>query len=220
MKKNILLLLFLIAGFSGFAQRFDGGVLLGFNGSQVKGDSYSGYNKPGLLAGLFIQTELSPAFFAGMELKYSQKGARKRMQSNTLQTTDYSIYTTEDPDVSAQEKYIMRLGYIDLPVYFGYRTNDLISIIGGASFGYLLHSAEFDNYGKFPPSAETEFKSFDLQAFAGLQLDIFENLKVDLRIAYSLLPIRDTPISAPYYWVGNQFNNVISLAVYYRLNMN
>ena len=86
------------------AQRFDGGLIAGFNATQVEGDAFKGYNKPGVLAGFFVQTDVAPAIFAGMEIKYSQKGSRKRIKQN-------------DPD---PEKYIMRLGYIDLPLFVGF----------------------------------------------------------------------------------------------------
>lgn len=61
-------------------QRFEAGLLAGFNGSQVEGDSFKGYHKPGVLAGLFVQTDIVPAVFAGMEIKYSQKGSRRRIR--------------------------------------------------------------------------------------------------------------------------------------------
>ena len=81
-----------------FAQRFDGGILAGFNATQVEGDTYKGYNKPGIAAGVYVQTDLAPAIFAAMEIKYSQKGARKKS-------------TQKDPEI-----YIMRLNYIEMPV--------------------------------------------------------------------------------------------------------
>ena len=48
------------------AQRFDGGILAGFNGAQVEGDTYKGYNKPGAVAGFYVQTDLAPAIFAAL----------------------------------------------------------------------------------------------------------------------------------------------------------
>ena len=106
-----LLMLFMTLWVS--AQRFEGGVIAGFNATQVEGDTFKGYNKPGILAGFFVQTDVAPAIFAGMEIKYSQKGSRKRIKQN-------------DPD---PKKYIMRLGYIDLPVFAGFRTSDRLSLI-------------------------------------------------------------------------------------------
>ena len=186
------------------AQRFDAGILAGFNASQVNGDTYKGYYKPGILGGFYVRTDVAPAVFAGMELKYSQKGARNKINP-------------KDPD---PQKYIMRLGYMDIPVFAGFRTSDKVSVIGGLSAGYLIHGLEFNEYGKFPPEDQKKFNSLDLQAFAGFQFDLLDQVMLDLRIAYSVLPIRGQPGTTYWYWLDNQFNNVISLALYYRFNRN
>ena len=197
-----LLMLFMTLWVS--AQRFEGGVIAGFNATQVEGDAFKGYNKPGILAGFFVQTDVAPAIFAGMEIKYSQKGSRKRIKQN-------------DPD---PKKYIMRLGYIDLPVFAGFRTSDKGAVVAGVSAGYLMHSMEYNEYGEFPKDDLHVFKNLDLQPFLGFQFDMLEQLKIDLRFALSVLPIRGQPgeDATTYYWLNNQFNNVISLAAYYNLS--
>jgi len=202
LKKTVCLLLFSTAVFGTAAQRFEGGVLVGFNGTQVEGDTYKGYNKPGLLAGAYIQTDLAPAVFAGMEIKYSQKGARNR----------------QDPKNPNPEKYIMRLNYVDIPFFAGFRTSETISVIGGASLGYLIRATEYNEYGEFPPQDQKSFNDFDLQPFVGFQFELLDRLKLDLRMAYSVLPVRGKPENDLWYWRQNQFNNVISLALYYRLD--
>ncbi len=197
-----LLMLFMTLWVS--AQRFEGGVIAGFNATQVEGDTFKGYNKPGILAGFFVQTDVAPAIFAGMEIKYSQKGSRKRIKQN-------------DPD---PKKYIMRLGYIDLPVFAGFRTSDKGAVVAGVSAGYLMHSMEYNEYGEFPKDDLHVFKNLDLQPFLGFQFDMLEQLKIDLRFALSVLPIRGQSgeDATTYYWLNNQFNNVISLAAYYNLS--
>jgi len=181
-----------------YAQRFDAGVLAGYNACQVEGDTYKGYHKPGFVAGLFVQTDIAPAIFVAMEIKYAQKGARNKVKP-------------KDP-----EKYVMRLGYIDIPVYLAFRTGDKGSVVGGLSTGFLIHSKEFDEYGEFPMEDQNEFNTIDLQPFLGFQFDFLDNLKADLRFALSVLPIRGQPgEGTEYYWHNNQFNNVISLALYY-----
>ena len=202
MKKLLFVLMTFLLSMWGMAQRFEGGVLAGFNGTQVAGDAYEGYNKPGILAGAYIQTDLAPAVFAGMELKFSQKGSRSR----------------QTPQNPAPDKYIMRLNYADLPVFFGFRTNDVISVIGGASFGYLISSVEINEDGKFPPEDQVPFNNLDLQPFLGFRFDITDKIKTDLRLAYSVLPVRGKPDNDLWYWRQNQFNNVISFALYYRLD--
>ena len=199
--KQILMLAVVMVFVTGVvkAQRFDGGILAGFNGTQVEGDTYKGYNKPGVVAGFYVQTDLAPAIFAAMEIKFNQKGARKKV-------------TTKDPD-----KYIMRLNYIDLPVYLAFRTSDRGSIIAGIQPGYLLSGKEYDNYGEFQPEDQNAFNTFDLQALIGFQFDFLDQVKADLRFALSVLPVRDQPGETNYYWLNSQFNNVISLAFYYQI---
>lgn len=184
-----------------FAQRFDGGLLAGLNASQVEGDIYRGYHKPGFVGGFYVETDIAPAVFMAMEIKYSQKGSRKKV-------------TEKDPD-----KYIMRLGYVDIPVYAAFRTNDKGAVVAGLSTGFLINSKEFDNYGEFPKEDQNAFNTIDLQPFLGFQFDFLDNLKADLRIAFSVLPIRGRQgeDGTNYYWQNNQFNNVITLAAYYQI---
>jgi hypothetical protein len=204
MKKIILITaMLLVLSHWAFAQRFEGGLLAGFNATQVEGDYFKGYNKPGILAGFFVQTDVAPAIFAGMEIKYSQKGSRKRIKQN-------------DPD---PQKYIMRLGYVDVPLFVGFRTNDRGAVVAGVSAGYLIHAMEFNEYGEFPIEDQNAFNNLDLQPFLGFQFDMLDQIKLDLRFALSVLPIRGHPgeDATNYYWQNNQFNNVISLAAYYNL---
>lgn len=200
MKRILIGIFFLLLVNIISAQRFEGGILAGYNATQVEGDTYKGYHKPGLVAGFFVQTDVAPAVFIAMELKYAQKGARNKIKP-------------EFP-----EKYIMRLGYIELPVYAAFRTNDRGSIIGGLSTGFLVHSAEFDEYGEIPEEDQNAFNTIDLQPFIGFQFDFLDNLKADLRFALSVLPIRGKPGNTNYYWHNNQFNNVITLALYYNFD--
>ena len=199
-QKLFIPILFFFAANMAFAQRFDGGAILGFNASQVEGDTYKGYNKPGVVAGFYVETDIAPAIFAAMEIKYSQKGARKKV-------------TTKDPT-----KYIMRLNYIDLPVYMAFRTSEKSAIIAGVSTGFLISAKEIDEYGEFPPEDQNEFNTIDLEPLIGFQFDFIENLKADLRFSLSVLPIRGKPVNTNYYWQNNQFNNVITLSFYYQIS--
>ncbi|MFW6277221.1 MAG: porin family protein [Prolixibacteraceae bacterium] len=184
------------------AQRFEGGILAGFNGTQVEGDTYKGYHKPGILAGFYVQTDVAPAIFTGLEIKFSQKGSRNKNK----------------PDDPTPEKYIMRLDYVDVPLLFGFRTNEWGAVVAGISAGYLISGKEFDEYGQFVQEDQNEFNDFDLQPFAGFQFGMLDNVKLDLRLALSVLPVRERPLDTNYYWINNQFNNVISLALYYSID--
>lgn len=199
----LILILLTITYLNGFSQRFEGGIIGGLNASQVDGDSYTGYHKPGIALGAYVQTDISRTVFAGMELKLMQKGSRN---IDSLAVNDEQI------------KYIMRLNYVDLPVYLGIRTGERISLLLGMSTGYLVSGKEFNDYGRLPEEDQHPFNSLDVQAFLGFRFQITRRLFVDLRGAYSLLPIRDQPGDALWYWKSNQFNNMLSTTVLYRLD--
>ncbi len=199
-RKLLLPVLFLLAANMAFSQRFNGGALAGFNASQVEGDTYKGYNKPGIVAGFYVETDIAPAIFAAGEIKYSQKGARKKV-------------TSKDPS-----KYIMRLNYIDLPVYLAFRTSQNSAVLAGLSTGFLISAKEFDEYGEFPPEDQNDFNTIDLEPLIGFQFDFLDNLKADLRFSMSVLPIRGKPVNTNYYWQNNQFNNVITLSLLYQIS--
>lgn len=199
---SVLVLLLVFAVITGFSQTFEGGVLAGLNASQVDGDLYSGYRKPGIVAGGYVMTNLSRTLFVCMELKFAQKGSRN---IDSLAT-------------NGQIKYIMRLNYAELPVYLGIRTSDKISVLFGLSPGFLLSGVEINDYGRFPPQDQHPFNSFDLEAMLGFRFKLSKRIFVDLRGAYSLLPIREQPGNPVWYWKSNQFNNLLSTTVLYRLD--
>ena len=202
--KQLLLIIFLlgVTAINSFSQRFEGGLLGGLNASQVDGDSYKGYHKAGLVLGGYAQTDISRNLFAAMELKFAQKGSRN---------VD-SLATDE------QIKYIMRLTYAEMPLYLGIRTSEKTSIIVGASFGYLISGKEFNGYGEFQHD-QHPFNAFDLEAMLGFRFQITDRLFVDVRGAYSVMPIRDKIDNADlYYWRDNQFNNVLNTTLLYRLD--
>ena len=99
-KKIIIPILFLMLTQLGSRTTIRRRIVAGFNATQVEGDSFKGYNKPGIIAGFYVQTDVAPAVFTGMEIKFSQKGSRKRIKP-------------KDPN---PEVYIMRLNYIDVPL--------------------------------------------------------------------------------------------------------
>lgn len=199
----LVVFLLVIPGIFAFSQRFEGGVMGGLNASQVDGDTYSGYNKPGIVGGVYVLNNFSRTVFAGMELKFTQKGSRKNPDPKS--NDDNSIYT-------------MRLNYAEIPVYLGIRTSDRIAVLAGLSAGYLIKGTEFDIDGKFVEQNQHPFNTTDVQGFLGFRFQMTDRLFIDLRGAYSVLPIRDKPGEILSYWKGSQFNNLLSTTILYRLD--
>jgi hypothetical protein len=191
------------ASLCAYSQRFEGGVIAGFNASQVDGDLYKGYHKPGIALGGYVQTNLTRTVYAGMELKLMQKGSRN----------------IDSLAIEGQIKYIMRLNYVDLPVYLGIRTSEKISLLIGVSPGYLISGTEYNDYGKFPEQDQHTFNDFDFQGWLGFRFQLTRRLYADLRGSYSLIPIRKQEGEALWYWKSNQFNNMLSTTIQYRLDL-
>jgi len=197
---GFLVLLVISMGNSVFAQHFHGGPLLGFNASQVDGDTYAGYDKFGVMGGAFVYTHLSDMFDIQMEIKYMGKGARKRTTAEDL------------------SQYKSNLNYIEIPILLRFNTKSKIGVEGGLGFGYLFSYSVEDEYGELPSSAFPKFKQFELCSIIGINYQFAPKFLVDLRYSYSILSIVDRPeIDYTYFRRTGAYNNLFSLGVYYTL---
>lgn len=188
------------------AQRFDGGLTAGFSASQVDGDTYAGFNKGGLTAGVYAETALSGDFFGRFEIKYTGKGAaRQDGEDNSF-------------------VYKRTLHYMELPVILGYEMSDVISFHGGLAPAYLFHSHQEGTdlaTGEVPG-----YRNFDLGWLLGAGYAFNDVFSVELRYTYSLLRTTiQSKAGVQYSWLARQlgynvgnYNNVVTLGVYYQIN--
>jgi hypothetical protein len=204
MKKLLFILPLLILSICSLAQNFDGGILLGLNGSQLDGDGFRGYNKPGLVAGMWMQTNAMEQIFWGAELKYNQKGSRKNP-------------TRLNPD-----RFTYYVNYVDLPILIGYRYQPYLSFIGGMSFNYLINSGA-SSYMVQKIEGFDYIDNWELGLLGGVKVDFdriidqswAENFIMDVRINYSLFSIYD---EQKYNFARGLYNNSISFVLYYQFN--
>jgi hypothetical protein len=206
-RRIILLFVFFIATIPLFAQKFDGGLLAGFNGSQVRGDILSnGFHKLGFVGGVWVQSNINENFYWNLELKYSQKGSRV----NPSEKNNYY-------------SYIYRLNYIDIPILFGYQHKDYFSLFGGLSFDVLINKSAKVNYEEILLS--NTIHNWEVAFFAGIKVNFSQlikadwasNFKLDFRCQFSAIPIYTTNNKVFYYSPYSQFNSVISSALYYTI---
>lgn len=200
MKQFFLLLLSIGLTVSLTAQKFEGGVMLGLVGSQVAGDLYSGYNKAGVNAGGWISLKASPKSVFRMELAYIQKGSR------------------ENPDAEKNQfsTYIMRLGYVELPVLYRYIYNERIELETGLGMNFLIHqSEERDGMG----TTGSPFSGQNLCFLAGISVNINDRIKIGIRTDNSLFSIRKNRVSGDVwrFWDHGQFSDALVLSAYYKL---
>ena len=187
------------------AQTFHGGVLLGITAAQVDGDTYSGYNKPGIIGGVFITTSRAHRFGGKMEIRYAARGAKEPAADDN---TGY---------------YKLALHYIDVPVMVTYSFKKFGQIEAGLIPGYLFAIHGEDDYGIMPSEYITAFRKFDLGTLIGVNIQLLPSLSLNFRYSYSIFSIREDETEGSYYsWYGRLFgyssgdyNNYLALSINY-----
>ncbi|MBT6808726.1 MAG: outer membrane beta-barrel protein [Flavobacteriales bacterium] len=204
MKKKFALFIFcgfLISNLQ--AQNFGGGIILGLSTSQVGGDDLGGFNKAGLLAGVFANKSISPLFSFQMEMTYIQKG------SNNPDMNNYKSKNVGKPDISSS--------YIEIPMLLQYHQSEVLKIEGGLLSAYLINGYYNDRIGEIP-NETNPFINYDLGLFLGLDYKYSDNISLNTRICNSVLPIGSEDYSHPTTYNSNRkgkYNSVLSFALHY-----
>lgn len=190
---------FLYAGVS-FAQNFQGGLAAGLVGSQVAGDTYRGFDKPGVYTGFWVRLALSDRTSLQTELSYFQKGSR------------------HNPDEKHQDMtfYLMRLGYIEMPFLYQVELKNKMKLEVGPSFSVLLHSYEEIDYQEV---SYGKFSIINPSFMAGISYPVTEKISVHFRMNNSLISIRKNNTGGGVYrfFDQGQYNDCILLFASYRL---
>lgn len=199
MKKLILIFfaLFLFSPF--FSQSFRGGVIGGFSLNQIDGDTYGGYDKAGIIAGLVVDRKFSTSFSMSMDFKYIQKGSR-------------AVYNIE---TQTGEHYLVRLHYFSIPILAQYLVWNHFYAETGLGFSYLIDFKEEDNNGQLP--SPHPFDTFETAFVLGVGYDMPEkNLRFSIRSSNSIFPIRKNIGQISYYYDANavgQYNRNLEFNV-------
>jgi len=182
------------------AQQFQGGVAAGLVGSQVAGDTYSGFHKPGAYVGFWVRLVTSERSSFQTEISYFQKGSR------------------HNPDEKKQDFtfYLMRLGYIEMPFLYQYHLKNKITLEVGPSFSFLLHSHEELDYQEVTYG---DFCVFNPSFMAGIGYPITEKLSAHFRMNSSILSIRKDEVNGAVYRIFDhgQYNDCILFFLSYML---
>lgn len=198
MKKIGLLLLLALPLFT-WSQNFNAGLIAGGIVSQVDGDTYGGYDKFGFLGGAYIFINVSPHSSFQMEMEYIQKGSRHNLDSNNNGQT-----------------YLLRLHYFEIPVLYQYTFGKRFMVETGPAFDVLMGYQEESDGMDIPPTEP--FRTVTLSGIIGTSAYLTNHLRLNFRLNYSLISLRNT--SAPYpphyrkiLFECGQYNNVLSLSL-------
>lgn len=192
MKNSMLIIIFLTLSFVLPAQSFYGGLTAGFSASQIDGDEQAGYEKIGLLSGVYVGRDLSSDLAFNIELYYIGKGA---------------VMNTKNPDGTVWQKFKTQLNYVEMPVFLEWNLHEKFSVSGGLASAFLV-SSKLYNLGRLMSEEYYDMKDFDFQPAVKLEYIFNDKFGLNLRFSYSPVSVRKD--------LG-WFNNNMSLAARYRI---
>ncbi len=195
-RRTILFIFFLvIVTYSLKAQKFNGGIMIGGDVSQVDGDTYSGYTKFGYLGGAYISLQISPHSSFQMELEYIQKGSRN------------------DTNATGITSYLLRLHYIEIPILYQYTFKRRFYFEAGPAVDILIGSLEMKDGLQV---SGVPLRPVCFSGIFGFGAYVTNHLRLNVRANYSLNSLRSEN-DIGYYrrmvFEKGQYNNVLSLSV-------
>lgn len=183
----------------------------GINMAQVDGDEAYGYKMPGFNAGLGIMIPFKKNFDVSLETTFSQKGANQKAQ--------YLAFRGDDTLTGA---YRLRLNYVEIPLMIHYTDKNFVTVGAGFSFGRLV-GAEESEHGKLTSvtALDGTYSKNDYSVLVDLKMRIKGRLWGNFRYQYSMQRIRErtySSLTGTESWNRSQFNNVLSLRLFYIFN--
>ena len=157
--------------------RFNAGVVVGINTSQINGDHLSGYDKFGFFTGIRATANLNTNAELVVEMQFIRKGS-----------------TDPDQFVAGEKRSrFIALDYIEVPILYHHKIESKVGKIGleaGIAFGRLFgfrinENANTINYTTFS-SKQEEFKKNELALIMGSGIFVNEQIRVMGRFNYSL----------------------------------
>ena len=186
------------------AQDFGGGVILGLSTSQVGGDDLGGFNKAGVLVGVFANKKISAVLSFQMEMTFIQKGSN----NPNMNDADHPNYLKEDISSS----------YFEMPLLLQYHQSEILKIEGGLLSAYLIDGNYNDLNGKIPIYTVNPFIKYDFGLFLGIDYTFSNKLSLNTRLSNSILPIGDEDYNGVNSYNSSRkgkYNSVLSFALHY-----
>ena len=168
--KKVFLLTALLCNLSIFAQKFEAGFVGGFSASQISGDGLAGFDKGGARLGAYISYPLKNKrinFEVGMQ--YLQKGSKQ--PSGERGISNYNI----------------NLQYLEVPFTVNYSLKSGLLLETGIGAGILVNYTEENANGTLLGESPN---TLALDFLCGIQYQLFEQLKINVRYGNSITPIR------------------------------
>jgi len=181
------------------AQNINIGALAGVNASQVSGDGYGGFNKAGLLIGVYSNFDISQKVNLQFEINYSQKGSRRNPKTDKG-NTDF---------------FLLRMNYVEIPVIARVQKNSF-TFEGGFYYSQLVYDYLENENGPFDiPEEFNQFNDFDTGFLIGVNFNFTESLIMNWRYSNSIVHFREYDSEAEFQFDSGMFHNYLSFTLRY-----
>lgn len=208
MRINLLIFTVLVGSYALHSQesKFSIKPSLGITACQVHGDNYAGYNKVGLVGGLYVNAMMGKTVSSELGLIFIQKGSRHN----------------QNPEKNDLKYYYLNLNYLEVPVLIRYSPNKFFFTIG-LSYAYLINYYEASESGN--QTGIYPFKKDEYSFNAGIGMNLGKKLAFEVRTNNSFITIRPFGGNfSPYYnnfvarWFNKGFyNNILQMAFTYKI---
>ena len=195
--KKVFLLTALLCNLSIFAQKFEGGFVGGFSASQISGDGLAGFDKGGARLGAYISYPLQNKrinFEVGMQ--YLQKGSKEPSGERGI------------------SNYNMNLHYVEVPFTVNYSLKNGLLLETGIGAGILVNYTEENANGTLLGESPN---TLALDFLCGIQYQLFEQLKINVRYGNSIIPIRKESVENS---LENKdwYSSLVTFALMYKIS--
>jgi hypothetical protein len=195
--RNLAIILLICISTAAKAQNFNSGIRLGANFSQIDGDHMSGYNRAGIVGGIFVCYPFKGNWEGQFEMLFSQKGSE---MNDSVLTGDWEL---------------LRIDYIEVPVMMNYRLNKKVKFNFGLGGAYMIGNYFIGKNNVYQTNVEW-IKKGEFNGTVGVQYYFTPKLSIFGRFTYSLLGINKQGSQFAYYvYDGGMANNIISFGAYY-----
>tara|TARA_B110000977_G_scaffold72427_1_gene98095 strand:+ start:47 stop:640 length:594 start_codon:yes stop_codon:yes gene_type:complete len=195
--KKVFLLTALLCNLSLFAQKFEAGFVGGFSASQISGDGLAGFDKGGARLGAYISYPLQNKrinFEVGMQ--YLQKGSKEPSGERGI------------------SNYNMNLHYLEMPFTVNYSLKNGLLLETGIGAGILVNYTEENANGTLLGESPN---TLALDFLCGIQYQLFEQLKINVRYGNSITPIRKESVENS---LENKdwYSSLVTFALMYKIS--
>ena len=185
------------------AQNFGGGLIAGASTSQVAGDMLGGFNKIGMLTGVYTNLKVKGNLKLQFEIIYIEKGSRNP-----------NMHESNHPN---SEQIEITLSYIEIPLTVNLQQKENLGVELGILPAFNMSSSLNSVNARNISVPNPQYKKYDFGVCAGINYHITDNIILNTRISNSIIPIRPHVSGATNGWNKGQYNTVLSFAIHYKI---